>query len=175
MRCFVAVDIPKDKTGPLVEAQKKLKYGEFRFAHDFHITLQFLGDLDENQVETVKEKLSGIRFKKFFLTFAGLGVFPSRKFVRVIWAGTHGEAIYELKHLVNDALQDFPNQTKGTFVSHITIARVKSAHADKLENLINNIKLPDTAFEVSNFKLKRSMLTPRGPKYTDIEVYPLRE
>ncbi len=173
MRVFVAVDIPKDKIKPLVEAQSSLKFGRFKMVKDFHITLQFLGDLSEDKVRDVEKRLSQIRFKRFFLTFAELGVFPSRKFIRVIWAGTHGEAIYELKHLVNDALSDYPNKTEGTFVSHITLARVLSAEHDKLLNLLNNIRIPDDEFEITSFKLKSSTLTPEGPIYKDLKVFNL--
>ncbi len=174
MRAFVAVDIPEDKIKPLVEAQSSLKFGKFKMVKNFHITLQFLGDLSKEEIKDVENKLSQIRFKKFFLTFAELGVFPSRKFIKVIWVGTHGEAIYELKHLVNDALSNYPNKTEGTFVSHITIARVLSAEHDKLMNLLNNIRIPDDEFEIDSFKLKSSTLTLEGPIYKDLRVYPLK-
>ena len=173
MRVFVAVDIPKDNIKPLIETQSSLKFGEFNMTKDFHITLQFFGDLGKEDIKNVEKRLSQIRFKKFFLTFAELGVFPSRKFIKVIWVGTHGEAIYELKHLVNDALSDYPNKTEGTFVSHITLARVLSAEHDKLMNLLNNIRIPDNEFEITSFKLKSSTLTPEGPIYKDLKVYPL--
>ncbi len=173
MRCFVAVDIPKDKTKLLIEAQDKLKFGNFTTVKDFHITLRFLGDLTKEQVATVRSRLKEVRFKKFFLTFADLGVFPSQKFIKVIWVGTHGEGIYELKKLVNDVLSDFHNKDANSFISHITLARVKYADNEKLLRLINNIVLPETEFEIKDFKLKQSILTKDGPIYKDIETYPL--
>ena len=58
------------------------------------------------------------------------------------------------------------------FMSHLTIARVKSVKDKKkfLDNL-NNIEIPKISFVVDKFKLKKSILTPECPVYETLEEY----
>ncbi len=173
MRTFIAVDLPPEVKDELKRIQSELKAGVFKFTNDFHITLQFLGEKTEEELEKISSALSQVRFKKFSLTLDEVGVFPSRKFVRVIWVGTSGQHIYELQKLVNDALSGMNIDQESPFLSHITIARVKQADKEQLLGVVDNIIVKKIKFDVPNFKLKKSTLTNEGPIYEDIKIFDL--
>ena len=175
MRCFVAVDLPSEVKDELRRIQSQLKNGTFKLVNDFHITLNFLGEKNQEEVERIIEKLSQVRFKGFSLTLNEVGVFPSRKFVRVIWVGTSGQAVYELQNLIKDSLFELGIIQDKPFLSHITIARVKYADKVELLRILDNTVVKPISFNVSEFKLKESTLTPQGPVYKDIKSFSLMD
>ena len=142
---------------------------------NLHVTLKFLGEVGEDDVPKIVETLKGVKRKEFTIKLNGVGGFPSNRNPRVVWIGIR-EGYPELRALHDEVegvlVRYFPRERR-EFKAHLTIARVKRggrALAPLLE------KFADEDFgvvQVKEFKLKRSELTPRGPIYTDIEVYPL--
>src|SRR5205823_11792895 len=57
-----------------------------------HLTLKFLGDIQETQVEALREILhkAAAPARPFTLEARGLGAFPNPRAPRVIWLGLHG-------------------------------------------------------------------------------------
>ena len=173
MRTFIAVDMPEEVKEELINVQKKLRFGVFKLVKDFHITLHFLGEKTEEEIEDIKDVLSRIRFKSFDLELSDVGVFPSRKYITVIWVGTKGQGIYELQKLIDSQLSELNIEMNHNFLSHITIARVKSTERNELLKLLDNMSVKPIRFKVESFKLKKSTLTPEGPIYEDLGVYEL--
>ncbi len=174
MRTFIAVDVSKEVKDELLRIQEKLKFGIFKKTNDFHITLKFLGEKTEDEVDKIIKKLSEIKFHSFTLKLSSIGVFPSRKFVRVVWVGTTGDAINQLQRLVDDKLSEIGIKQETQFLSHITIARVKKiGDLREFLALLDGIVVKPITFEVNTFSLKKSTLTPQGPIYEDLQVYDL--
>ncbi len=177
MRCFVAVDIPEEAKNELRRLQQQIRKScgsdmRASFTKDVHITLKFLGELTLPKAEEVKKKLGSCRFKKINAALDGIGVFPSESYVRVIWAGVQPDSeIIKLQKEVDEALQaDFRKEKD--FKAHVTLARVKRVgDKEKVIQMLKGIKAEKVLFEVNEFKLKRSILTPEGPVYEDLEVY----
>ena len=191
MRCFIALDLPKQ----VIEEIKKIQNALPEFAgkkiesKNLHLTLKFLGEISKEKTEQIRENLKKIKFQKFETKIDSIGVL-SEKIIRIVWL-----------HLTNcDALQkEIDDSLKGLFkpeqrfMGHLTIARVKnvknsprddsskddsgepSAEPKKefLEKL-KKIKTPKISFIVENFKLKSSTLKAEGPVYEDIKIYDLR-
>ncbi len=175
MRCFVAIDLPEDVKSELRRLQQQIrKSGDLKasFTKDFHITLKFLGELTPPKAEYVKKKLSSCSVKKITASLDDVGVFPSESYVRVVWAGVKPEdEILKLQKEVDAALQANFAKEKG-FKAHITLARVKhSCDREKLIQMLKGLKVEKIKFEVNEFKLKRSILTPEGPVHEDLETY----
>jgi len=59
MRAFIAIEMPKEIKEILLEAQKQIntEKAKIRPAKAFHLTLKFLGEVDETKVEEIKQKL----------------------------------------------------------------------------------------------------------------------
>ena len=172
MRAFIAIETPKELKDFFLDLQKKIdKEAKITFTKDFHLTLKFLGEIDEGKLKEVKEELKEIKFKPFKLKTSKLGVFPTESYIRVIWIGLESDKIIELQQAVDEKLRGLFPQDK-RFHPHITLGRVKFVKdKDKFVENYKSIEFEKKEFEVKNFKLKKSTLTPEGPVYEDLEVY----
>jgi 2'-5' RNA ligase len=97
---------------------------------NIHLTLQFLGEVEEKLLDQIA---SGLRkeladFPAFEASLSGLGAFPDRSRPRVIWAGV-AQGARELEQLsarvqeANRALGFTPEDRP--FRAHVTLGRVK--------------------------------------------------
>ena len=180
LRTFVALELKDHELKRrIAELQKtvlstgaQLKAVE---AENLHITLKFIGDLPETSVPPVVELLQGIRIPSFTAHFRGLGVFPSSSRINVVWLGVSegGQSIEALSTLVNQKLSSYGKQ--GDFRAHLTIMRVKGGRniAELAETVKKLGEEEGGTVEFKEFQLKKSVLTPAGPLYSDLAVFPL--
>jgi 2''-5'' RNA ligase len=181
MRCFIAVDIEDDNVrNKLFNVAKNFDMNGVKIVEyeNLHITLKFLGEINEKIVEEVIEALSRIYFKKFKVHIAELGAFPSLKNPRVIWAGIK-EGFSELVQLYNLIENELLNSglrfPKEDFHPHVTLLRIKD---NKVVNQVmirfNQFFNEDFGnFLVTHFSLKSSQLTPKGPIYSNVKIFQL--
>ncbi|OYT37766.1 RNA 2',3'-cyclic phosphodiesterase [Candidatus Pacearchaeota archaeon ex4484_31] len=176
MRSFIAIQLPKKVREECIKVQEKIKdfvKAKFVEEENFHITLKFLGNIDEEKVKEISKTLKDLHFKPFKLKLCNLGVFPSEKFVRVIWIGVKPkEKLLELQKRIDDCLATIGFKKEKRFEGHITIARIKYVKDRKslLEEL-RKTKPKDVEFEVKSFELKKSTLTEKGPIYETLSVF----
>lgn len=176
VRCFVAVDIDDpDLLDALGRFQSILAGtgGDLKCVEreNIHLTLKFLGDVREGLVEELVGLVSSVKFDPFPAELRGAGAFPNLRRPRVIWTGiTRGAD--QLRGLFNRLEPEivglgFKPEGRG-FSPHITIARVRSGrNRDRLvEEVLSHADDSFGEFEVGNVRLKRSVLTPRGPVYS---------
>ena len=158
MRTFIAIDLPENIREEIRKIQEKLPEfkGKLTEKENLHLTLKFLGEVDEEKIRLLKDKLKEIKFKKFEAEIDSLGVF-SEKFVRIVWL--HLTNCEKLQEKIDKKLEDI-FQKEERFMSHLTIARVKNIKNKKefLEKL-GKIKINRIKFLVNSFKLKKSVLT----------------
>src|SRR2546421_211885 len=98
-----------------------------------HLTLKFLGDIQETQVEALREilKRAAAPARPFTLEARGLGAFPNPRAPRVIWLGLHGKSddmaeLQRLQAAVEDgaAALGFAKEARA-FTPHLTLARIR--------------------------------------------------
>jgi 2'-5' RNA ligase len=177
MRLFVAVNFPdalKKDIGSMISDLKvisaDMKWVE---AENLHLTVQFLGNVSEDQVLAVAEsmKKSAAGAGPFTLKLGGVGVFPSRERPRVFWAGVTGDtdALLNLCRQVQGDLRRLGfDPGKNKFSPHLTLARLRSPAGfadvlDRAEKIAGN-KVFGSA-RIKTIELMSSELGPRGPKY----------
>ena len=182
IRAFIAVDVDEGAVVAKISAVKKSVEDEnikIKFVEDnnLHLTLKFLGDIEENLIPRIEETLSKVKHSSFKIELRGVGYFtPS--YPRVLWIGIEegGEKLNRLAAIIDDALTQLGFKKEGkSFTPHLTIGRIKYVkNRHRLSDKIQVLK--DTvlgSFNVENFKLKRSTLTPRGPIYETIREFRL--
>jgi len=141
---------------------------------NIHITVRFLGEIPSTIIEKIYGEMSKVTFSPFEVEIKGLGAFPSIRHINVIWAGI-GRGVNELRSIY---YQLEPNLQKlglrpddKGFSPHITIARVKSGR--KREELMGIIKRYEDykfgVFKAECLRLKKSVLTSRGPIYSTLK------
>ncbi len=180
MRLFIAAGLPADVRGKLASAQGKIgdecagiKWVE---EENLHVTLRFLGEVDEGKVEGIKESLGSVKQEPFVCSVRGLGAFPGPDRVRVIWAGVEPETPFMKLHgKIDNALERHGFQKDSRFHPHVTLGRVRFVRdRAKLSESVSSLR--GEAFgnlEVGTFALKSSRLTPSGPVYGDVGVFGL--
>jgi len=177
VRCFIAIDIENSSVvEKIVRIQEELSSCGVRLKlvepENLHITLRFIGEIPKLIVESIKESISNLKFEEFHVTFSGIGAFPQPERPRVIWAGVveGGDKLFVLSKKVNDLLSKLklPKEDK-EFTPHLTIARVKSFPSSRLSQTIKRLSgVHIGAITVNEVRLKKSTLTPKGPKYSTL-------
>ena len=173
MRLFIAVDIEELKDF-LSSLQKQIPadIAKINLTKTFHLTLKFLGEVPDNQLDKIKDCLKKIRLVPFSATISNIGFFPSESYIRGIWAGfKDNKEIVNLQQQVDNALAGL-FQKDSKFHPHLTLARVKFVDdKEKFAETLKNIKVGEKTFEIRNIKLIKSTLKPEGPVYEDLGVF----
>ncbi|AEH60296.1 2'-5' RNA ligase [Methanosalsum zhilinae DSM 4017] len=171
VRVFISVDIPQNMADKISQVQSYFSDFNFKFVDPLqvHLTLKFLGDVDDKLIPDIAEALDNINYEPFEARITGLGVFPKPSYAKVIWIGAEG-GFEGLHREVESCLKDLNfKRDKKEFTAHLTIARVKFMPKSKKENflkLFNELKDVDIGtMSVNSVYLKKSTLTPDGPVY----------
>ncbi len=173
MRCFIALRLPEGVRKKILGVQEVLEgsgtfEGKMTEFENIHLTLKFLGEIDEVGVADVIGRLERIKWSSFETEVGEAGVF-SKELLRIIWLKLNG--VEELQKKVDNVLGEM-FESEFRFMSHVTIVRVKMvADKEKLFKLLKEIKLEDVGFKVSSFYLMKSGLTSGGPKYEIIKEF----
>ncbi len=179
MRAFVAIAVSADVRAALSAAPARALPSGVRVkwvaAQNLHVTLEFLGEVDDAARIRVTRALSAAssRSRAFEIAVRGLGQFPERGSPRVVWAGADGgTALFELARAVRTELvsERFTVEAR-PFHPHVTLGRVEGASREEWWPRDPSVEFGK--FEVKEFALVESRLSPAGPAYRDIERFPL--
>ena len=183
LRAFIAVGLSEETRAALAEVQSELRRVQadvkWVAVESIHITLKFLGWVDDAMLEKIKAVAASCAAGgAFSYTVNGLGSFPPGRKPRVVWAGvTDGAArLIALAQKLDAALEPLGFEKENRpFVPHLTIGRVRSPR--KAELLAPAIEHhASTMFgtcEVSELILFESKLSPRGATYLPVERFNL--
>jgi 2'-5' RNA ligase len=158
-----------------------------------HVTLRFLGDVDDSMVADLERALSTpMPVAPFDVEWRGLGTFPGPRDPRAFWIGAMrgADGLGALEAEVSRRLQPATgtgrtsaeteqalrslNEEARPFRPHVTLGRVKSrgVGAD-WRRVLEAAEVRGARTRVDHVSLLRSTLSPRGPAYTPIVVSPL--
>jgi 2'-5' RNA ligase len=179
MRTFIAIELPQEMRDYLAGIQNKLNASgaDVKWVKpcNIHLTLKFLGEIDEKKLGRITEILENVSGNKktFQIRISTLGAFPKINSPRVIWVGID-KGDNEAKEIAKEleekiAKIGIPKEDR-PFSSHITIGRTRSNL--NLENLIQGLKTLENEpgrenleFAAGKITLFQSTLTPKGPIY----------
>jgi 2'-5' RNA ligase len=153
------------------EVGKRRFDGKMTELENLHLTLKFLGEIDEKKVSEVKKKLGDIEFGEIECVLGEIGTFSKRGTPRIVWLKVNGKGIFELQKKIDDALNGvFEREER--FMSHLTVARVKFVK-DKIGfvDYVKGIGVKKIKFKVGKFFLKRSELKSPGPVYSSLAEF----
>jgi 2'-5' RNA ligase len=181
IRSFIAFDMENEAVrNKLATVQKRLAQtgADLKLVEpqNIHVTVRFLGDINQNVVEKIYAEMQKTQFTPFNVQIKSLGAFPDLRYPRVVWAGIT-EGADELKAVFSQLEPrlrslGFAPDHKG-FSPHLTIARVRSGRnkAQLAEFVAENANYDFGAIKAECLRLKRSDLTPRGPIYSTLKEY----
>lgn len=178
MRLFIGIDVGKDIKDYCFNLVKQLNTKDIKVKwvakKNLHLTLKFLGEIEDNKVDSIIELLKKIKFDKFSLCLKDLGVFPSSLSPKVIWAGFDKDSnLRELQNLLDGETLSY-GVSEQVFNSHLTLGRVKSLRSKKeYVDFLEAVSVEKICFEVNEFVLYKSVLSKDGPKYFVVEKFSL--
>ena len=107
VRAFIAIELPAEVLVQIERLQSRVRQdvpaGLVRWARPegIHLTLKFLGDVEEQQLPEIERALRGACgvHAPFELSIGDLGCFPNPRRPRVVWVGvqTRGEPLAHLQ------------------------------------------------------------------------------
>jgi len=190
MRTFIAIDFPPSALEKIAEIsnffkqqtpQNALKWVE---TPNTHLTIKFIGEIEEVILPVVKEKLSQAlqNLKPYSIQISGLGMYPNKKNPRVVWLGILGaEPLVEIHRLINEKLVEIGIKADHRpFSPHMTIARVRQSAKPETVNLIGRTLSkfrvdPLNEIRIDQVHLYKSDLLPSGPVYSILHTIHLNQ
>lgn len=143
---------------------------------NLHVTLKFLGDVDEALVPEIRGAMESAvdGQSPFQLRLRGAGAFPNLGRISVVWAGLEDAGpLVDIAGKLDAGLSGLGfRKERRPFSPHVTVARVKSGkNRDAVADVIRGHEGAEFGtVDVDRIILKKSVLTPRGPIYSDVEV-----
>lgn len=195
MRLFVALDIDDRIRGRIATFLEGVR----GFAPDarwvrsesLHVTLKFVGEKPEEEIEKIKWVLETITANTFEMSFRGYGFFPSARAPRVFWVGIDaGPSLSSLAATVDEKLASLAiPKEEHVFNPHLTLARggggsgsPRKHKGDRPNRSFQRLQEKLAAFPppefgtmtAHKFFVYQSRLSPSGSKYTKLAEFALR-
>jgi 2'-5' RNA ligase len=194
MRLFVALDIDDSVRGQIAHFLEGVR----GFAPDarwvrpesLHVTLKFIGEKFEGEVERIKKALETIAADAFEMNLRGYGFFPGARAPQVFWAGIEAaQGLTPLAATVDEKMARLAiPKEEHAFSPHLTLARGAGdsgspcwrrgdgpSSFQKLQEKLAALPAPEFGtMTAREFFLFQSQLSPGGSKYTKLAGFGLR-
>ena len=172
LRLFVGIDLPPEvklRVSLLCAGVPSAKWVD---AGNLHVTLRFIGEVDEGAAADIDSGLAQIAAKRFDLALARVGHFGTR----MLWAGVErNPALVHLHEKIESVIVRLGHPPEGRrYAPHVTLARMRGAADPRLQAYLAEHALFRAApFAVDHFSLVASYLTKSGAIYEDQADYAL--
>lgn len=176
MRLFIAIDLPVELKQALAKLRCELPAARWVPAAQIHLTLAFLGEVEEASAGRLNAELARIQLPPFTLSLTGLGCFPHRQRPRVLWVGLAPDAqLANLVAAVQSAIRacGLPMEER-PFSAHITLGRLRFPAPREVGAFLDQplpAHLP--LLPVQEFILYASRLHPQGVEHRPLTRFPL--
>jgi 2'-5' RNA ligase len=171
-RLFIALNLPEKVKKQIFETYSQhIPQEGYKVVPqaNLHLTLAFLGYLEEKKEESLKKKLAEIKLPAFDLKLTDLGQFNNR----VIWVGaTEGE---ESAKQLFQTIKEKIGLEEDRFHCHFTIARVKHPNKKEVAELMSKLKQKEftARITIKSFELMESKLKRPAPEYLTVKSFSL--
>lgn len=175
MRTFIAIELEEEVKDHLAEVQaetqKLCRKGNFTPKENFHLTLHFLGEVEEGDLEYLQDAMyeTARRNRPFTLTLEKIGFFP-RGNKGILWAGleksTHLQRLFSTLEKSLEQ-QGFARERKG-LSPHITLGREVEPHRSFL-NVQKSVRVEPMKLAVKSIALMESVR--KGPKLVYVPLF----
>ena len=179
IRSFIAVDIPEavrdmldGLLGKLRNSQADVKWVKSK---SIHITLKFLGDVEEARLPQIKEIMGNVvkNIQPFTISIEGMGAFPNDRRPHVLWVGVQkgSETLIRMAADLDSQLAALGfEREKRSYSPHLTLGRIRSPKKiDAVIDMMHSMTFHVGDFLNEDILLMKSDLRPEGAVYTVLE------
>ncbi|OGI12518.1 2'-5' RNA ligase [Candidatus Micrarchaeota archaeon RBG_16_36_9] len=176
MRAFLGISISEDLKNKILNIQKKFSAFDIKFVEpeNLHFNLKFFREIENENIEKLRRVVEEIvkKYQPFDIEIRGLGVFPNKSYIRVVWIGVK-EGYNNLMSLVEEiqnSIEDLGFVKEEKFVPHLTLGRVRTArNEEELKKLVEELQDVEIgSMKIDSIKLFQSKLSPKGPVYEEV-------
>jgi 2'-5' RNA ligase len=190
MRLFIALDIPSEIRERIAAFMDKLRKhapdARWVKVESLHVTLKFLGEVEESHLSAIEAVLRQVEGSPFSLAVKASGFFPNAKSPRVFWVGVAAsQTLPALAQRIDEKLHALGFEPEArAFSPHLTLARAaghpgsRGKHAGRDLDALGKVLANESASEfgtmtAEEFFLYQSKLSPGGAVYTRLKRFPL--
>ncbi|MFH0733766.1 MAG: RNA 2',3'-cyclic phosphodiesterase [bacterium] len=142
-----------------------------------HLTIKFLGDVDDKKIETINNTLNKITSKifKFDLTLNKLGFFNKNNYPTILWVNfKESKEIMDMYLKIENEFENigFEKELK-KFMPHLTLLRIKPYYDINELMRFDEYEINNLQFKVDKLFLMKSDLLKSGSVYTKLFEYKL--
>lgn len=175
----MALPLPDEVKDALAVVQRelgrRLEGVRWTRPEQLHVTLKFLGDMDEPVLTALRHGLEDISMPAMTLALGPAGRFPPRGAARVLWVGLDGAVagLVTLAEAVDEVAAGCGLEPDNRpFRAHATLGRVVDPRqVQRVDQALAAAAPVDLRWVAAHFVLVASDLRPEGPLYTVLERY----
>jgi len=174
-RLFTALEIPSRVAQSLAMMRGGLPGARWIDPENYHLTLRFIGDIDDALARDIASLLGQVQRTAFDLRLDGLSSFGGRKPRALVAAAAAGQALMELQAEHERLLQRVGLEPEGRkFTPHVTLARLRDSSSRQVADyLAARGHYRSSSFQIARFVLFSSRSSVGGGPYVVEEAYPL--
>src|SRR3954463_14253966 len=174
-RIFTGLEIPDDVGQSLALLRGGLPSARWVDPENYHVTLRFIGDVDDSVAHEVASMLGKVRRTEFELRFDHLKSFGGRRPRAIIATLAQTAALMELQAEHERLMQRVGLEPEGRkFTPHVTLARLRDSSSRLVADyLATRPFLAPLWFRVTRFVLFSARASVGGGPYVVEAAYPL--
>lgn len=174
-RLFAGLEIPQQVAQSLATMRGGLPGARWIEPENYHITLRFIGDIDDRLAHDIDSLLDQVKRRPFEVRFGELASFGGRKPRAVIATIEPVASMVELQADLERLMQRLGFEPEGRkFTPHVTLARLRDSSSRQVaEYLSARGPVAIAPFRVSRFVLFSSKASVGGGPYVVEAAYPL--
>lgn len=175
LRLFLAVPIAEPIADRLLTLEADVPGASWRAAEQYHLTLRFIGDVDEATARDLDTELGRIIAAPFEIALSGVGSFGGRE-PSALWAGVSAPSdLARLVRACETAIRNsgLPPESR-KYKPHVTLAYLNGTLDVEVAHFLSDAaEFRTGSFVVDHFCMYASRATRAGSHYTEEAVYPL--
>jgi 2'-5' RNA ligase len=176
IRLFAGLALPPELAARLESLGGGIPGARWVEARNLHVTLRFIGEVDEGTAAEIDEALAALTAPGFELAIDGFGTF-GRSAPNHLWAAvTKAPGLLHAQGKVETALSRLGLVPEGRkYLPHVTLARLRDAPVSRVQDFIaRNSPFHAGPWAVDHFVLYQSRLGRTGAEYEALAEYPLQ-
>jgi len=173
-RLFTALEIPFEIGQSLALLRGGLPGARWVAPENYHLTLRFIGDIDDTLAEEIADLLDKVERPAFDLQIDGLDSFGGNKPRAVVAAVPAVTQLVELQADHERIMQRIGLQPERKYKPHVTLARLRDTSSRQVAEFLSTRQpFRSSSFPVSRFVLYSSRASVGGGPYVIEAEYPL--
>ncbi len=180
IRLFVSLKIPDKVLDRVLEEVYNAAENPFNFKWEtkekIHLTLKFIGEVEEKLVEPISSELEFVKnFSSFKCSISRFGFFFRYHEPKILWSDLQSERSFTpIVDELNQRMEKFGIESeKRKFKAHLTLLRIKKEVTEKFIQRIKSYKFKEINFTANKIALVQSQLSKEGARYKDLKTYEL--